>query len=299
VRYACVARHRGEFPLRLMCRVLEVSPSGYYVWRKRSPRVHALADELLMLNVRIAFKRSRRTYGAPRVHRDLRDEGIRVGKKRVARLMRQDGLRARQHRRHVRTTDSTHAHPIAPNLLERQFDVNGVVNGVAGPRELNRVWISDITYIPTREGFLYLAIVLDLASRRVVGWSMQDTLEAELALAALRMAIAQRGPAPGLLHHSDQGVQYACDAYRRLLTAYRMKASMSKKGDCWDNAVAESFFSTLELELIDTSDWKTRDEARRAVFEYIEAWYNRARRHSTLGYRSPAAYETEVRRAAA
>jgi putative transposase len=291
VRYACITRHRREFDLRLMCRVLEVSASGYRAWRKRSPSAHAIADERLLLNVRIAFRKSRRTYGSPRVHQDLRDEGMRVGKKRVARLMRQDGLVARRCKRGVRTTDSAHAHPIAPNHLDRQFDVNGV--------QLNRVWVSDITYLPTAEGFLFLAVVLDLASRRVIGWSMQETLDAELALAALRMAIERRGPAPGLLHHSDRGTQYASADFQRLLTAHRMQASMSKKGDCWDNAVAESFFATLELELIAGAEWRTRNEARRAVFEFIESWYNLERRHSTLGYRSPATYEREVLRAAA
>jgi transposase InsO family protein len=275
-----------------MCRQLEVSPAGYYAWRRRSPSLHALADERLMLNVRIAFRRSRQTYGAPRVHQDLRAEGTRVGKKRVARLMRADGLVARRKKRRIVTTDSAHAHPIAPNHLNRQFDVNGV-------RALNRVWVSDITYIPTAEGFLFLAVVLDLASRRVIGWSMQETLEADLALAALRMAIERRGPGLGLLHHSDRGTQYTCDAYRRVLAAHAIEASMSKKGDCWDNAVAESFFSTLELELIDGARWQTRDAARRAIFEFIETWYNLERRHSTLGYRSPATYEKEVLRAAA
>lgn len=295
MRYACITRHREQFPLRLMCRVLEVSPSGYYVWRTRSPSLHAIADERLLLNVRIAFRRSRATYGAPRVHQDLRAEGTRVGKKRVARLMREDGLVARHRKRRVRTTDSAHTHPIAPNRLDRHF---GIHDG-HGVRPLNRVWVSDITYIPTAEGFLYLAVVLDLASRCVVGWSMQGTLEADLALAALHMAIARRGPAPGLMHHSDRGSQYASGDYRRLLAAHGMEASMSKKGDCWDNAVAESFFSTLELELIDGAHWRARDEARRAVFRYIETWYNLERRHSTLGYRSPAGYEKEVLDAAA
>ncbi len=292
MRYACITRHWREFPLRLMCRVLEVSPSGYYAWRQRSPSLHAIADERLMLNVRIAFQRSRRTYGSPRVHQELRAEGIRMAKKRVARLMREDGLVARRRKRGVRTTDSAHRQPVAPNVLNRQFDVNGV-------RILNRVWVSDITYVPTAEGFLFLAVVLDLASRRVVGWSMQDTLEADLALAALRMATERRGPAPGLLHHSDRGSQYASDDFQQLLATHGMQASMSKKGDCWDNAVAESFFSTLELELIDTARWRTRNEARRAIFDFIESWYNLHRRHSTLGYRSPAAYEKEVLQAAA
>jgi transposase InsO family protein len=244
----------------------------------------------LLLNVRITHERSRRTYGAPRVHRALQAEGLRVSKKRVARLMKEDGLVARKPKRGVRTTDSHHAHPIARNLLDRQFDVNGV--------QVNRVWVSDLTYVPTREGWLYLAIVLDLASRRVVGWAMDHTLEAELAVKALRMALGARRPPAGLLHHSDRGVQYACATYRALLTAHGIVASMSRKGDCWDNAVAESFFATLELELIVNSDWPTRDAAQRAIFRYIETWYNRERLHSTLGYRSPAAYEEEVLEAA-
>lgn len=292
MRYACIARHLGEYSLRLMCRVLHVSTSGFYAWRTRSPSARAIADERLMLNVRISHRRSKGTYGAPRVHRDLREDGDRVGKKRVARLMKVNGLRGRRPKRRTWTTDSQHAHPIAPNLLDRQFDINGV-------RELNRVWVSDITYVPTRQGWLYLATVIDLASRRCIGWAMRETLEADLALSALRMALKARRPVPGLLHHSDRGGQYACDDYRALLTAHGMVASMSGKGDCWDNAVAESFFATLEIELILNSDWQTRDDARRAIFGYIEGWYNRERRHSTLGYRSPTTYEREVFDAAA
>jgi transposase InsO family protein len=269
-----------------MCRVLAVSPSGFYAWRTRAPSARAIADERLLLHVRLAHRQSGETYGAPRVHQELRAQGTRVGKKRVARLMRKDALVARQPKRGVRTTDSAHAHPIAPNRLDRQFDVNGV--------PLNRIWVSDITYIPTREGWLYLASVLDLGSRRCVGWAMRETLDAELAVSALRMALGARRPAPGLLHHSDRGVQYACDAYREVLAGHGVVASMSKKGDCWDNAVAESFFATLELELIVNSDWHTRDEARVAVFRYIETWYNRRRRHSTLGYLSPAQYEEQL-----
>jgi transposase InsO family protein len=274
-----------------MCRVLEVSPAGFYVWRTRAPSARAIADERLMLNVRVSHQRSAGTYGAPRVHRDLRDKGLHVGKKRVARLMRQQGLVGRVRRRSVRTTDSTHPDPVAPNLLGRQFDVQGI-----GARD--RIWVSDITYVPTREGWLFLATVLDLASRRVVGWAMRETLEVDLALSALRMALGTRRPAPGLLHHSDRGTQYAAAEYRALLAAHGMIASMSRKGDCWDNAVAESFFATLELELIVKSEWRTRDAARRAIFRYIETWYNRERLHSTLGYRSPAQYEAEVLTAA-
>lgn len=273
-----------------MCDVLDVAPSGYYAWRKRAPSARAIADERLLLNVRIAHETSGGTYGAPRVQRELKDEGLAVGTKRVARLMREHGLAGRAPRRRVTTTDSTHAHPIAPNLLDRQFDVNGVA--------LNRVWVSDITYVPTREGWLYLAAVLDLASRRCVGWAMRDTLDAELALSALDMAIVTRRPAPGLLHHSDRGSQYACADYQRVLATHGMVASMSRKGNCWDNAVAESFFATLELELILDARWETRDAARRAIFRYIETWYNRARRHSTLDYVSPAVYEQRLQKAA-
>jgi putative transposase len=235
---------------------------------------------------RLVHRRTRGTYGAPRIHQELRGEGKRVGKKRVARLMQADGLVGRRRSRRVRTTDSRHAHPIAPNLLGRQFDVNGM--------RLNQVWVSDITYVPTAEGWLYLAVVLDLASRRVVGWSMATTLHASLALNALRMAIRSRRPDAGLIHHSDRGVQYACTDYRALLATHGMHASMSRKGDCWDNAVAESFFATLELELIAPANWRTRTEARPAIFAYLETWYNRWRRHSTLQYRSPITYEREV-----
>jgi transposase InsO family protein len=292
MKYTCIARHRGEFAVRLMCRVLEVSPSGFYASVDRPPSARSQRDRQLTVHIRVAHERSGETYGAPRVLEELKADGELVGQKRVARLMREDGLVARPTRRFVVTTDSNHAHPIAPNLLARRFDVNGV-------HAVNRVWIGDITYLPTREGFLYLAVLLDLASRRVVGWSMQDTLEAELTLAALRMAVERRRPAPGLLPHSDRGSQYACGDYRDVLTAHGMVASMSRRGDCWDNAVAESFFSTLEFELIAKSDWATRDEARRAVFRYLETWYNRERRHSTLGYRSPLTYEREVLKAAA
>jgi putative transposase len=291
LRYAVITRHRGEFGVRLMCRVLEVSPSGYYASRKRAPSWHALIDEVLMARVRMIHHESGDTYGAPRVHRELQAEGLPASPKRVARLMREEGLVARPRKRpRVSTTDSNHDHPIAPNLLAREFDVNGV--------DINRVWVADITYLPTREGVLYLATVLDLGSRRCVGWAMRDTLEVELALSALRMARAARAPGPGLIHHSDRGSQYTSADYRAELAAHGMRASMSGKGDCYDNAVAESFFSTLEFELLMKSDWHTREDARRAIFRYIETWYNRKRRHSTLGYVSPAEYEQQLQVAA-
>ena len=286
-----ITRHRSEFAVRPMCRVLEVAPSGYYASLKRPPSWHALIDEVLMARGRIIHHESNETYGAPRVQRELEAEGLPTSTKRVARLMRAEELAARPRKQHrVCTTNSNRGDPIAPNLLARQFDVNGV--------GLNRVWVADITFIPTWEGPLYLATVLDLGSRRCVGWAMRDTMEVELALSALRMAREARRPAPGLLHHSDRGSQYASGEYRTELTAHGMIASMSGKGDCYDNAVAESFFSTLEFELLVQSDWQTREDARRAIFRYIETWYNRRRRHSTLGYLSPAAYEEQSLEAA-
>lgn len=286
-----IARHRGEFPVRLMCRVLEVSVAGFYAYRQRPESWRAVIDDLLMAHIRIAFAASGETYGAPRLLHELRELGLPTSTKRVARLMRSEGLVARpRSRRRVVTTDSQHQDPIAPNLVARQFDVHGVA--------LNRVWIGDITYLPTREGFVYLATVLDLASRRCVGWAMRDTMEVDLVVSALRMARDARHPAPGLIFHSDRGSQYASAAYRTELATHGMQASMSGKGDCYDNAVAESFFATLEFELLMRHDWHTRADARRAIFRYIETWYNRKRRHSTLGYVSPAAYEAQLQVAA-
>jgi transposase InsO family protein len=270
-----------------MADVLDVSPSGFYAWRKRPPSERARADARRLLNIRVVQAESGGTYGAPRVQRELQDGGIRVGTERVARLMRDEGLQGRgPRRRRVATTDSRHDHPIAPNRLDRQFDVRGI--------RVNPAWVSDITYIPTQEGWLYLAAVLDLASRRCIGWAMRPTLDAELAVSALTMAITTRRPPAGLVHHSDRGSQYACAEYRAVLDAHGIVPSMSRKGNCWDNAVAESFFATLELELIDRHRWATRDAARRDIFRFIETWYNRKRRHSTLDYVSPVAYEEQL-----
>ena len=238
MRCAVIARHRGEFPVRLMCRVLEVSVAGFYAYLKRPPSWRAVIDELLMAHVRVAFAESGATYGAPRVLQELRAAGLPTSTKRVARLMREDGLVARPRKaRRVVTTNAQHHDPVAPNLVARQFDVHGVA--------LNRVWVGDITYLPTREGPLYLATVLDLGSRRCVGWAMQDTMEVELVLSALHMAQAARHPAPGLIFHSNRGSQYASGAYRARRVAHGMVASMSGTGDCYDNAVAESFVATL------------------------------------------------------
>jgi putative transposase len=292
VKYTCITRHRGEYSVRLMCRVLQVSRAGYYAWCRRPPSARTRANLALLMAIRVVHRQSRATYGSPRVTRELQAQGHRCSEPRVARLMRQAGVQAKRRRRFRVTTDSRHGEPIAPNRLQRRFAVTAIPG-------VDHVWASDITYIPTREGWLYLAVVLDLASRRVIGWAMRHTLERRLTLAALQMALAHRQPMPGALHHSDRGSQYACGDYQALLAAHRMTGSMSGKGDCWDNAVVESFFATLKTELVDEASWATREEARTALFEYIEGWYNRQRRHSSLGYRSPVQYEVEQFRQAA
>lgn len=267
----------ADFPVKVTCEVLGVSRSGYYAWASRAESARAAADQALAAEIRAAHAASRGRYGSPRVHAELRAGGRRIGRKRVARLMRGMGLMARRKRRFRRTTDSRHAFPIAPNLLARVFTA-------AAP---DRVWLADLTYIWTAEGWLYLAVVLDLYTRRVVGWAMADHLGHELALAALDMAIARQRPAPGLVHHADRGVQYAAHGYRARLLAHGMLCSMSRKGDCWDNAPMESFFATLKRELIEEADYQTRDQARADVFHYIEGFYNRRRLHSALGYLTP------------
>jgi transposase InsO family protein len=290
MRFAFVRAHAGQFRVAAMCRVLAVSKAGYYAWAGRAPSARARADAALTEAIAAAYERSRGTYGSPRVHAQLAAEGRRHGEKRVARLMRAAGLRAKARRAPRGTTDSAHALPVAPNALGRRF----AVADAAGPRPADRAWVGDITYLPTGEGWLYLAVLLDLASRRVIGWAMRHTIDAGLARDALVMALRARRPRPGVVHHTDRGSQYAAGAYRALLAAHGMTCSMSRPGDCWDNAVAESFFATLKRELVDGADWATRDEARTAVFEYIEVWYNRERRHSSLGYLSPAAYERQL-----
>jgi len=281
MRWAFIRAHRTQFPLRTMCRVLQVSPSGYYACRKRPASRRAQRRTRLRVAVRAAYARSRQTYGSPRVQAALRAAGEHCAVNTVARLMREEGLQARRRRMFRVTTDSSHGRPVAANLLNRDFTA-------AHP---NRKWVADITYIPTGEGWLYLAAELDLHSRRLVGWAMSPRLTTELVLAALRMAIEQRRPAAGLLHHSDRGSQYASRAFRAALAAHRMVASMSRRGDVYDNAVMESCFGTLKKELVHTARYATRAAARQAIFEYIEVFYNRQRRHSTLDYRSPAEYE--------
>lgn len=238
-------------------------------------------DQRLAIKVAAIHRESRRRYGSPRVHEELRDQGVCTGRKRVARLMREQGLQARRKRRFRVTTDSRHDLPVGPNLVARKFEVSAP----------NTTWVTDITYIWTHEGWLYLAVILDLFSRRIVGWSMSEQITRQLALDALTMALSRRQSPRGLIHHSDRGSQYASHDYRRLLTANGIVCSMSRLGNCWDNAVAESFFSTLKLELVYETEWATRREARAAIFEYLEAFYNGRRRHSSLGYLSPVAFE--------
>lgn len=291
MKYACIARHVGQYPTRLMCRVLDVTPSGFYAAQRRQPAARAIADALLELEIAAIHRASKQTYGSPRVHQELRQgRRIRCGKKRVARLMRRGGLRAKRPRRFRVTTQSAHHHPVAANVLDRQFTV-------AAP---NQVWAGDITYLATGEGWLYLAVLLDLCSRRVVGWTLRATLDRELVLSAWHRALEQRRPSLGLLHHSDRGSQYACGEYRESLGERGVIVSMSRKGDCWDNAVVESFFATLKNELAHDAHWATRAEAERAVADYIEQWYNLCRRHSSLGYVSPVEFELmqELRQAA-
>jgi transposase InsO family protein len=271
-----------------MCRVLAVSPAGFYAWRRRPPSARAQDDVRLRGAVTVLHRRSRATYGAPRIHQDLRAAGERVARKRVARLLREAGLAGTTPRRFQVTTDSAHAQPVAPNHLDRQFAV----------RAPNRVWATDVTYIPTWAGWLYLAVVLDLGSRRVVGWAVSARLDRHLVLSALDRALTRRHPGAGLLVHSDRGSVYCSQDYQAQLDAAGIVCSMSRRGDCWDNAVVESFFATLKRELLARHRWPTREAATAAIAEYIDGWYNIHRRHSTLGYLSPVAYEARHRSAA-
>jgi len=282
-RYRFIQAERATFPIATLCRVLQVARSGYYAWARRGASARAQANERLAERIAVAHARSRRTYGAPRVHAELRAAGVCCGRKRVARLMRAAGLVGCHRRRRTRTTIADPARVPAPNLVARDF---------AAPTP-NRLWLGDITYVATHEGWLYLAVLLDAHSRRVVGWAMADHLRTELALDALRMALRARRPGAGLVHHTDRGSQYTAVAYRTTLAAHGVTASMSRAGDCYDNAVAESFFATLKAELIDTRSWPTRAAARTAIFEWLVVWYNRQRRHSALGYRAPIAYEED------
>ena len=273
--------HRMEFRVWLMCRVLGVSKSGYYAWLGRPESRRTSANRVLVSQIRVVHQRSRKSYGSPRITEELNDIGVPCGRHRVARLMRHAGIRAKAVKKYKATTDSKHSLPVSPNLLSRPFTVT----------RPNRVWVSDITYVRTTEGWLYLAVVMDLYARRLVGWAMSERIDGELTLSALRQALNQRRPSPGLIHHSDRGKQYAAGDYQKLLRDHGALCSMSRKGDCWDNAPCESFFGTLKQELVYQERFDTREEAKAKIFEYIEVFYNRQRRHSSAGSRSPVEFE--------
>jgi transposase InsO family protein len=282
MKYEFIHTHRSTFTVGRMCRNLSVSRSGYYNWRKCRPGKRKRENRLLKLHVKATFKRHKGLYGSPRLTRELQKEGIACSINRVARIMRCEGLRARTKRKFKATTDSKHNLPVAPNLVNQQFHA-------AGP---NRLWTSDITFIRTREGWLYLAVILDVFSRQIVGWALDKQMPKELVLHALGQAVKSRRVKPGLIFHSDRGSQYASNAVRRFLATYKMKQSMSRKGDCYDNAITESFFKTLKMELIYTrKTFQTRWEARQQIFNYIEGYYNRFRQHSSIGYMAPAEFE--------
>lgn len=278
MKYAWIDSQRDSYPLQALCEMLGVSTSGYAEWKKCGGPTRWLSDEQLLALIRAVHAEYRQAYGSPRITAELKSRGIPASLERVKRLMRKNGIRAKHKRRYKATTDSKHALPVAPNLLDRQFDVSAP----------DQVWTADITYIPTREGWLYLAVVMDLYTRMIVGWSMDSRMTRELVMDALRMARFRRKPAPSVLHHSDRGSQYCSHDYQALLTEYGMVASMSRKGNCWDNAPMESFFNSLKNERVFHEDYTTRAEAKQDLFEYIEVFYNRRRRHSALSYRSPA-----------
>jgi putative transposase len=276
-----IEEHRRRWPIRRLCETLEVSPAGYYAWRQRPTSARQQRRDTLAVEIRAIHAEVKARYGSPRIHAELNARGQGCCVNTVAKLMRDAGIAAKTARKFRCTTDSNHDLPVADNLLDRRFD----------PASPNASWVADITYVPTREGWLYLAAVEDLYSRRVVGWSMADHLESRLVVDALEMAVQQRWPEEGLLAHSDRGSQYASEHYRRLLARNGIECSMSRRANCWDNAPMESFFASLKKELVHDADFATRAEARGAIFEYIEVFYNTKRRHSSLGYVSPAEYE--------
>jgi putative transposase len=289
MRFVFIQAHARIFHIQTMCRVLEVSRAGFYAWRARPLCQRVIADRILVERIRRIHQGRRRAYGSPRILRDLRAEGAVCGKHRVARLMQEAGIRAKQAPQFRVTTQSSHRQPVAPNRLARRFEV-------AAHPMANQTWAADITYIPTGEGWLYLAVILDLASRRVVGWALRTSLHQQLALSALQMALRHRRPSGGL-HHSDRGAQYASSDYQQQLAVAGFTPSMSRRGDCWDNAVVESFFATLTKELLNDGTFPTRAVASRELFDFIEIWYNRQRRHSALDYQTPAEFEAQLHKA--
>ena len=281
MRFAFIDAEKAVYPVRILCRVMQVGHSGFYAWQRRAPSARAQADQVLEGQIDRAFRGSRGTYGSPRIRAQLNAEGAKVSKRRVARLMRRRGLCGLRKARFTRTTDSRHKLPIAPNLLGRDFTATAP----------NRVWVTDVTFIWTLQGWLYLAAILDLFSRRVVGWAMSANNDEGLVLGALKMALHTRRPARGLIHHSDRGSVYCGTDYLAVLKAHGVERSMSRKGDCWDNAVAESFFGTLKQEMLFRRELEPRLATQTAIFEYLETYYNPKRRHSTLGFLSPVDFE--------
>lgn len=284
-----IAAERAHHPVKTLCRVLGVSRSGFHAWLVRPPSARAIVDDALLSRVRELHARSRRTYGSPRIHKDLQFDGVRVGRKRIERLMRQEGLSGTVKRRRGRTTIRVPGVRVADDLVKRDFQ----------PAAPDRLWVADITYLRSWEGWLYLAVVVDCYSRRVVGWALEDNLRAELVVDALEQALQRRQPDRGLVHHSDQGSQYVSLAFGRRCRLAGIEQSMGGRGSAYDNAVCESFFKTLKSDLVDRRSWPTKAELRTAIFDYIECFYNRQRRHSSLGYLSPAEYERITERARA
>lgn len=281
MKYLFISDQRGNFKVGLMCRVLDVSRSGYYVWLKRPESIRKKANIKLADQIKVIHSQKRKVYGSPRIHKELREKGISCSQNRVARVMKQEGIRAIVPRKYKATTDSKHNLPVASNLLKQNFAI----------KEPNKVWLADITYIPTHEGWLYLAAVMDLGCRSIRGWSMGNRLIKELALDALKMAICNHPQTTGIIHHSDRGSQYASLEYQKRLKNNGLTCSMSRKGNCWDNAPMESFFHTLKTEWVYGFKYNTRQEAKASLFDYIEIFYNRQRRHSALQYMSPCQYE--------
>jgi putative transposase len=285
MKFAWIDRHADQFEVVVMCDTLQVSKSGYYARKKRPVSELRGRRVQLIERIRRTHEQSRCIYGSPRITIELKESGVSVCRNTVARYMREEGIRSKiKCRFRVVTTDSRHDHPVAANVLNRSFDADAP----------DRKWCVDITYIATSQGWLYLSAVIDLCSRKVVGWAMADHLRTELCLEALSMAMKRRCPKPGLLHHSDRGIQYACEAYRLFLDRHQIEPSMSRRGNCYDNAVMESFFGTLKTELVYHENYQTRAQARLSIFEYIEVFYNRQRRHSAIGYKSPEQFEASL-----
>ena len=283
MKYWFMDQHSSTHGVQKMCRIIGASRSGYYQWKIQPQSRRQKENEKILMEIKESHKNSRRAYGSPRIVEDLKAKGMKCGKNRVARLMKIHGIVGKAKKRFKATTNSNHALPVAENLLNQNFTAE----------KPNTVWLSDITYVPTLEGWLYLVVILDLFSRQVVGWAMSDRLTSEFVVKALYQAIGRRHPGSGCIFHSDRGIQYASTDCRDVLMAYGFIQSMSRKGNCYDNAVAESFFHTLKTELVYDYRYETRAEARQSIFEYIEMFYNRKRRHSALGYRSPISFELE------